>query len=63
MEKKIFGIILTIAGTIGLIAAAVYFINSGNGIRDYKMIAVYGVLGILFFFSGITLMRSTKDKS
>ncbi|MEO8512031.1 MAG: hypothetical protein ABI543_00595 [Ignavibacteria bacterium] len=63
MEKKIFGIILTIAGVIGLIAAASYFINSGTGIRDYKMIAVYGILGIIFFFSGIGLMRTTKDKS
>ena len=63
MEKKIFGIILTIAGVIGLIAAAAYFINSGTGIRDYKMIAVYGILGIIFFFSGIGLMRTTKDKS
>lgn len=63
MEKKIFGIILTIAGAIGLIAAAVIFINSGSGVRDYKMIGVYGVLGVIFFFSGIGLMRTTKDKS
>ncbi len=63
MEKKIFGIILTIAGAIGLIVAATYFLNSGNGIRDYKMIGVYGILGIIFFFSGIGLMRTTKDKS
>ncbi len=63
MEKKIFGIILTIAGAIGLILAAVYFLNAGTGIRDYKMIGIYGILGIIFFFSGIGLMRTTKDKS
>ena len=63
MEKKIFGIILTISGAIGLIVSAAYFLNSGSGIRDYKMIAVYGLLGIIFFFSGIGLMRTTKDKS
>jgi hypothetical protein len=63
MEKKIFGIILTIAGAAGLIIAASYFLNSSDGIRDYKMIAVYGVLGVIFFFSGITLMRTTKDRS
>ena len=63
MEKKIFGIILTIAGAIGLIVCASYFLNSGSGIRDYKMIAIYGVLGIIFFTSGIGLMRTTKDKS
>ena len=63
MEKKIFGIILTIAGAIGLIVAATYFINAGSGVRDYKMIAVYAVLGIIFFFAGIGLMRTTKDRS
>lgn len=63
MEKKIFGIILTVVGAIGLIVAATYFLNAGSGIRDYKMIGVYGVLGMIFFFSGIGLMRSTKDKS
>jgi hypothetical protein len=63
MEKKIFGIILTIAGAISLIVGASYFLNAGSGIRDYKMIAVYGILGVIFFFSGITLMRTTKDKS
>lgn len=63
MEKKIFGIILTIAGIIGLIVAATYLLNAGSGIRDYKMIGIYAVLGIIFFFAGIGLMRSTKDKS
>jgi len=63
MEKKIFGIILTIAGIVGLIVAASYFLNAGSGIYDYKMIGVYAVLGIIFFFAGIGLMRTTKDKS
>jgi uncharacterized membrane protein len=63
MEKKIFGIILTIAGAIGLIAAAAYVLNAAGGVRDFKLIGIYGVLGIIFFFSGIGLMRATKDKS
>jgi len=63
MEKKIFGIILTILGAIGLIVASSIFINAGGGVRDYKMIAVYGLLGAVFFFAGIGLMRTTKDQS
>ena len=63
MEKKIFGIILTVAGAIGLIVAASYILNAGGGIRDYKLIGIYGVLGLIFFFAGIGLMRTTKDKS
>jgi hypothetical protein len=63
MEKKIFGIILTFLGAIGIILAAWYFINTGTGIRDIKLIAVYGIVGMIFFFSGIALIRTTKDKS
>ncbi|HEX8277660.1 MAG TPA: hypothetical protein VF540_03165 [Segetibacter sp.] len=63
MEKKIFGIILTILGIVGLIAAAVNFVNSTRGSYNVKMIAVYTILGLIFFFTGIGLIRSTKDTS
>lgn len=63
MEKKIFGILLLIAGVVGLILSAVYVLNAAGGVRDIKLIAIFGVLGIIFFFSGVGLMRSTKDKS
>lgn len=63
MEKKIFGIILTILGIAGLIAAAVNFVNSSGGTYNIKMITVYGLLGLIFFFTGIGLIRSTKDTS
>ncbi|HRO41349.1 MAG TPA: hypothetical protein PL009_00850 [Flavipsychrobacter sp.] len=58
MEKRIFGIILTILGIVGLIMAAVGFVNSENNWRE---LVVYGVLGFIFFFSGIGLIRTTKD--
>jgi len=58
MEKRIFGIILTILGIVGLIMAAVGFVNSENNWRE---LVVYGTLGFIFFFSGIGLIRSTKD--
>lgn len=63
MEKKVFGIILTILGIVGLIAAAVNFVNSSGGTYNIKMIIVYGVLGLIFFFTGIGLIRTTKDRS
>jgi len=63
MEKKIFGIVLTILGIAGLIAAAVNFVNTSGGTYNIKMITVYGILGLIFFFSGIGLIRTTKDRS
>lgn len=62
MEKRIFGIILTILGLVGLIYAAITFVD-GSVAREYKSILVYGILGLIFFFAGIGLIRSTKDKA
>lgn len=62
MEKRIIGVILCILGVIGLIMAAVNFMN-GGGAKNVKEIIIYGVLGAIFFFSGIGLVRNTKDKA
>ncbi|MBS1778894.1 MAG: hypothetical protein JST70_06190 [Bacteroidetes bacterium] len=61
MEKRMFGIILTILGIVGLIMAANSFVNTHGGNRDVRMIIVYGLLGIVFFSSGVGLIRNTKD--
>lgn len=58
MEKRIFGAVLTILGIIGLIYAATIFANGSN----YKQLAIYGILGAIFFFSGIGLIRATRDR-
>ena len=63
MEKRILGIILSIAGIAGLILAAVKFMNGGQGTRSIKEIFIYGILGAVFFFAGIGLIRNTKDKA
>ena len=60
MEKKIFGILLLVAGITGLIVAASYVLNSAGGVRDFKLIGIYGVLGLIFFFAGFGLIRTTK---
>ena len=58
--KRIFGTILTVLGIIGLIYAAIGFVQNSEG---YKMLVVFGVLGIVFFITGIGLVRSTTDQA
>jgi len=61
--KRIFGAILTILGITGLIYTAVVFTNTSGNTKDTKELIIYGVLGIVFFVSGISLVRTTKDES
>jgi hypothetical protein len=61
--KRIFGALLTLAGMGALIYAAVIFANTSGGTRDIKSLIIFGVLGLLFFVSGIGLVRNTKDES
>lgn len=61
--KRIFGTVLTILGIIGLIYAAVVFANTGGGTQDIKTLAIYGILGLVFFISGIGLVKNTKDEA
>ncbi len=61
--KRIFGSILTVLGIIGLIYAAYMFMNTGGGVQDIKALSIYGVLGMIFFIAGISLVRNTKDEA
>ena len=61
--KRLFGGLLTILGIVGLIYAAVIFADTSGETRDVKSLIIYGVLGIVFFMSGISLVRTTKDES
>ena len=63
MEKRVLGIILSLLGIIGLVMAAVNFMNGGSGNKNIKQILTYGILGAIFFFAGIGLVRNTKDKA
>jgi uncharacterized membrane protein len=57
--KRTFGTILTILGIVGLIYAAVGFAqNSGTTARE---LIVFAVLGVIFFFTGIGLVKNTRD--
>lgn len=63
MEKRIIGIILTLLGVAGLIYAGIVFMNGGSGVKNIKSIIFAGVLGAIFFFAGIGLIRNTSDKA
>jgi uncharacterized membrane protein len=59
--KRLFGIILTVLGIVGLIYAAVVFMDTTGTGRQIKSLIVYGLLGAIFFFTGIGLIRNTRD--
>ena len=54
--KSIFGMILTLLGLVGLIYGGMDFTKGGVSQASF----VYVVLGAIFFFSGIGLIRSTN---
>lgn len=60
--KRIFGSILTTLGIVGLIYAAFMFIQ-GQGGESWKTLIVLSILGLIFFTSGIGLIKGTKDES
>jgi uncharacterized membrane protein len=62
MEKRVLGIILTILGAVGLILGAINFVNRGiANSYNARAVAMCGILGLIFFFAGIGIVRSTKD--
>ena len=61
--KRIFGAILTLLGLTGLIYTAQLFMKTSGGENDIKSLIIFGVLGLLFFITGIGLVKTTKDES
>jgi hypothetical protein len=57
--KRTFGAILTVLGIAGLIYTGVSIINHSGQITT---LVVIGIIAILFFFTGISLVRTTKDE-
>lgn len=54
---------LTILGIGGLIYAAIVLSGAWGGTRDIKTIAIFGVLGAIFFAAGMGLVRTMKDEA
>jgi hypothetical protein len=61
--KRIFGSVLTVLGVVGLVYGAILFVNTTGGMRDVRALIVYGVLGLIFLISGLSLVRTIKDQS
>lgn len=61
--KRFFGTILTSLGIGGLIYWAILLTRTTGGIHDIKALVIYGILGLIFFASGIGLIRTTNDAS
>ena len=59
--KRVFGVILTVLGIGALIYFAVIFMETSGPEKQVKALIVYGILGAIFFFTGIGLIRNTRD--
>jgi hypothetical protein len=58
--KRTFGAILTLLGIIGLIYTGVQIIQHTGAATT---LIVVGLIAIIFFFTGISLVRNTKDEA
>jgi uncharacterized membrane protein len=58
--KRTFGAILTILGIIALIYTAVGIIGHNQNITT---LVVVGIVSLIFFFTGISLVRNTTDET
>ena len=56
--KRTFGAILTVLGIIGLIYAGIGVINHSGAVTT---LIVVGIIAVMFFFTGISLIRTTSD--
>ena len=62
-QKRTFGSLLTILGIIGIILGAMGFLGAG-GLHLGKMNSIVPfVVGLLFFFAGISLVKATGDRA
>jgi uncharacterized membrane protein len=61
MEKRVLGVILSILGIVGLLFCGISFISGGYGEKNVKLIIFSGIIGAIFFFAGIALVKNTKD--
>ncbi|QHL86293.1 hypothetical protein GU926_02075 [Nibribacter ruber] len=63
--KRTFGAILTILGIVGVIWGAYAFLAGGGSVGDVSVnkfsAAVPFVVGLIFFFTGISLVKATRD--
>lgn len=61
--KRVFGVILTVLGIGSLLYTGFLAMNTGGAQHDIRGMIVYGVLGLIFFLSGMGLVRAVKDEA
>ncbi len=62
--KRTFGALLTILGIVGIIWGAYAFMMGGAGIAGGKFSAIIPfAVGLIFFFAGYGLVKTTKDQT
>jgi len=57
--KRTFGVVLTVLGIIGLIYTGAEIINHSGSVTT---LVVVGIIALIFFFSGMGLVRNTTDE-
>ncbi|RPD45676.1 MULTISPECIES: hypothetical protein [Hymenobacter] len=62
-QKRTFGSILTVLGILGIIAGALAFLQIGGlGLSKMNSFVPF-VIGLIFFFAGINLVKTTGDRA
>ena len=62
-QKRTFGSILTILGIIGIVWAALAYLQIGGmGLSKLNSLVPF-IVGLIFFFAGINLVRTTSDRA
>jgi hypothetical protein len=62
LEKKLFGAIMAFLGISCLLLAAYHFVQGSAGTNHPVLsFAMYCILGLLFFFAGIGMIRNSRD--
>ncbi|MCA8830122.1 hypothetical protein [Hymenobacter pini] len=62
-QKRTFGSILTVLGIVGIILGALGYLGLGGlGLGKMNSLVPF-VVGLIFFFAGINLVRTTGDRA
>ena len=62
-QKRTFGSLLTLLGIIGIIYGALGFMQiAGFGLSKMNSLVPF-IVGLIFFFAGINLVKTTSDRA
>lgn len=62
-QKRTFGTLLTLLGIIGIIYGALGFMQIGGlGLSRMNSLVPF-LVGLIFFFAGINLVKTTSDRA